>query len=133
MDKELKTKACSAIDSLSDELLGVSQEIWNTPELAFEEHRAHKILSLFFEKHGFQVKKKYPLDTAFVASNKETRISNEPCVAVICEYDALPQIGHACGHNLIAEAGAAAAIGKVIFFFEFFGRLRLQAFTELFL
>lgn len=111
MEEKLKAKACCAIDTLSKELLDLSDKIWNVPELMFEEHQAHETLTSFFEKHGFYVKRNYPLDTAFIASNKPNRISNKPCVAVICEYDALPGIGHACGHNLIAEAGAAAAIG----------------------
>ena len=112
MGEKLKAKACSAIDALSNELFDLSNEIWKVPELMFEEHQAHATLTSFFEKHGFQVKRKYPLDTAFVATNKPNRVGDEPCVAVLCEYDALPGIGHACGHNLIAEAGAAAAVGN---------------------
>ena len=51
--------------------------------------------------------RKYKIDTAFRADRK----SYGPHVAVLCEYDALPEIGHACGHNLIAEVGVAAGLG----------------------
>jgi metal-dependent amidase/aminoacylase/carboxypeptidase family protein len=120
--KELSEKACSAIDNLSGELHELSNKLWANPELKFEEHFAHETVTTFFEKHGFDVRRKYPLETAFVASNKTTQQGNGPCVAVLCEYDALPKIGHACGHNLIAEAGSAAAIGilKLIVVLYFF-------------
>ena len=111
LSEELYEKACSAIDSLSDELHALSNKLWSNPELKFEEQFAHDLLTKFFEKQGFEIRQKYPLETAFVASNKEAQQGKEPCVAILCEYDALPKIGHACGHNLIAEAGAAAAIG----------------------
>ena len=114
LSKELHEKACAAIDNLSGQLHELSNKLWSNPELHFEEYFAHEIVTAFLEKHGFDVQKKYPLETAFVASNKTTREGNGPCVAILCEYDALPQIGHACGHNLIAEAGAAAAIGKAV-------------------
>ena len=109
----LRATACSAIDNLAGELHALSKSLWAKPELAFEEHFAHDTLTSFFERHGYHVQKKYPLDTAFVASNKPTQVENAPCVAILCEYDALPEIGHACGHNLIAEAGAAAAVGMM--------------------
>ena len=111
-EQELKTIACLAIDNVSRELFDLSSELWRTPELKFEEYKSHDTLCEFFEKHGFHVERKYALDTAFRASNKAEQGEHEPCVAVLCEYDALPKIGHACGHNLIAEAGAASAIGK---------------------
>ena len=66
-------------------------------------------INLFQHCHiGFPVERKYKLDTAFraVYGNGEG-----PHVAVISEYDALPDIGHACGHNLIAEVGVGAGIG----------------------
>ena len=102
-----------AIDKCSDALNEVSQQIWNKPELAFEEKNAHLVLTSFFESQGFQVSKQTPLETSFIAKyGPDDGIK----VGVMCEYDALPGIGHACGHNLIAEAGAAAAIGKLTFY-----------------
>ena len=105
---ELKAAASGVINDYSAELGRLSDEIWQNPELAFKEHKAHALLSSFLEKNGFSVKRKFMgLDTAFRA----TFGSGNPNVCVICEYDALPDIGHACGHNLIAEAGIAAGMG----------------------
>ena len=63
----LKNVACEAIDSRSKELHDISQEIWNNPELNFEETFAHKVLTDYLEKQGFDVEKKYVLDTGFRA------------------------------------------------------------------
>src|SRR5581483_6720338 len=84
MNDELKRLAAEAIDSHRDELVALSSPIHATPELAFEEFRA--------------------VDTLPAASDG-------PVVALLCEYDALPEIGHACGHNLMAMAPIAAAVG----------------------
>eukprot|EP00112_Aurelia_sp_Birch-Aquarium-sp1_P016869 Seg3858.8 transcript_id=Seg3858.8/GoldUCD/mRNA.D3Y31 product="Peptidase M20 domain-containing protein 2" protein_id=Seg3858.8/GoldUCD/D3Y31 len=98
----------SAIDSSSAALNEISQKIWENPELGFEETHAHATLTSYFEKEGFQVFQKTPIETAFIAKyGHEDGVK----VGVMCEYDSLPGIGHACGHNLIAEAGVAAAIG----------------------
>ena len=73
----------------------------------FEEYKAHELLTSFLEKKGFTVERSYTgIQTAFRA----TFGSGRPNVCVISEYDALPEIGHACGHNLIAEAGVAAGL-----------------------
>ncbi|XP_060068349.1 peptidase M20 domain-containing protein 2-like isoform X2 [Ylistrum balloti] len=106
---ELKKVACEAIDKVSSELNDISQELWKNPELNFNEHHAHTILTDFLENQGFTVDRKYKLDTAFRATFGDE--SAGPHVAVLCEYDALPEIGHACGHNLIAELGVAAGVG----------------------
>ena len=74
----------------------------------YEEYKAHELLTNFLEKKGFTVERSYTgIQTAFRA----TFGSGRPNVCVISEYDALPEIGHACGHNLIAEAGVAAGLG----------------------
>lgn len=105
---DLKKIACDCIDSLADDLGSLSDDIWKHPELAFKEYHAHTVISNFLEEHGFEVTRKYKLDTSFCA-----RFAHDvegPHVAVLCEYDALPGIGHACGHNLIAEVGVAAGL-----------------------
>ncbi|XP_023224724.1 peptidase M20 domain-containing protein 2-like [Centruroides sculpturatus] len=85
----------------------LSQEIWKNPETNYEEIHAHDVLVSTLQDFGFSVQKNYILPTAFRAEFGE---GNYPKIAVLCEYDALPEIGHACGHNLIAEAGVAAAV-----------------------
>ena len=104
----LKATSAAAIDGCRDELQELSGEIWRNPELGFEEVKAHELLTDFLEKKGFAVERSYTgIKTAFRA----TFGSGRPNVCVICEYDALPEIGHACGHNLIAETGVAAGLG----------------------
>ncbi|XP_070580400.1 peptidase M20 domain-containing protein 2-like [Ptychodera flava] len=105
-----KQKACEAIDGAATDLNMLSQEIWNNPELSYKEYHAHQVLTDFLDKNGFNVERKFVVDTAFRATfgSQENGGIN---ARVICEYDALPEIGHACGHNLIAEAGAGAGLG----------------------
>ena len=106
--RNLKQTASSQIDSCSEDLARLGQQIWREPELGFKEEKAHQLLTDFLEQRGFQVERGYTgLETAFRA----TFGSGRPNLCVICEYDALPEIGHACGHNLIAEAGIAAGLG----------------------
>ena len=105
---ELKQAALEAIDARIDDLQVLSSDIWNHPEVAFQEKHAHKVLTKFLEESGFQVERSFGLPTAFRATFGS---GSDEClnVGVICEYDALPSIGHACGHNLIAEAGEGCA------------------------
>ena len=100
--------AVKAIDDNERELFQINQQIHQNPELAYTEFKAHDLLTNYLEKQGFQVDRSYSLPTAFRAVFP---CGKGPKICVICEYDALPSIGHACGHNLIAEAGIAAAIG----------------------
>ena len=108
----LKQKAQEAIDQLSAELYNLNKRILKNPELAFKETYAHDQLTEFLAAYGFDVTPHYTLDTAFRA---ETGEDGGLKVGLICEYDALPEVGHACGHNLIAESGVAAALGKLAY------------------
>ncbi|XP_029902852.1 peptidase M20 domain-containing protein 2 isoform X3 [Myripristis murdjan] len=112
---ELKHGAGCRIDEAAEKLHRLSQDIWSCPELAYDERKAHDRLVAFFsqEEEGWKVDSHFKLDTAFRATwgpggGDEGDVVS---VAFLCEYDALPGIGHACGHNLIAEVGAAAALG----------------------
>jgi amidohydrolase len=103
----VKQRVLDEVDRLADRLVEVSHEIHAHPELCFEEHTAHRILTDELERGGLPVSRgAYELPTAF-----DARVGTEgPTVAVLCEYDALPGIGHACGHNIIAAAGLGAAL-----------------------
>ncbi|CAI8053805.1 Peptidase M20 domain-containing protein 2 [Geodia barretti] len=104
----LKEVASAAVQAAKGALGELSDKIWRNPELGFQEYKAHQLLTEFLEERGFKVERGFSgLETAFRATFGEGR----PNVCVICEYDALPGIGHACGHNLIAEAGVAAGLG----------------------
>ncbi|XP_055948531.1 xaa-Arg dipeptidase-like isoform X1 [Argiope bruennichi] len=100
---------CAKIEDKKEFLNSISQEIWKMPELNYKEVQAHAVLTCALKRCGFQVQKHYFMPTAFRAEFCPKKVSG-PTVAILLEYDALPEIGHACGHNLIAEAGLAAAI-----------------------
>lgn len=101
-------RARTAVDAAFDDLVQVSREIHAHPELAFEERRASELLASFLAARGFSVERGVAdMETAFRATWGEGPVT----VAYLCEYDALPEIGHACGHNLIATASLAGALG----------------------
>ncbi|HUP74335.1 MAG TPA: M20 family metallopeptidase [Acidimicrobiales bacterium] len=109
MDRETaKRTVVAEVDRRADDLLRVSHEIHAHPELAYEEHFAHDVLTAAIAGAGLPVTAHaYGLDTAFASV---TGPGDGPLVAVLCEYDALPGIGHACGHNIIAAAGLGAGL-----------------------
>ena len=95
-----------AVDDLGDELDALSRRIHDHPELAYQEVQACAWISDFLVAHGFKLERGIAgVDTAFRATIDG---GNGPTIAIMCEYDALPGIGHACGHNVIASAGAGA-------------------------
>jgi amidohydrolase len=105
---EAKEKASDAIEKHRDLLLKVSHSIHANPEENYAEHHAHAVLTNALEGLDFAVSRgAFGLPTAFEASKGSTG----PNIAVFCEDDALPGIGHACGHNIIAAAGLGAAVG----------------------
>ncbi len=104
---ELKNKIAEEIDASRTELGNLSRQLHDNPEIAFEEHQSSALLTEFLENHGFTVEKGIcQLPTAFKATYGQDR----PIVAFLAEYDALPKLGHACGHNLIATSSVAAGL-----------------------
>jgi amidohydrolase len=121
-----KLKVAERIDTLADELEALSHKIHDAPELAFKEEKASAWLADFLEKHGARVERGVGgLSTAFRATIEGTGAG--PTVAIMAEYDALPGIGHACGHNVIATAGtgAGAAIAAALGTLPFAGRIQV--------
>ena len=112
----LKSRLRKSVQDCSPLLLDASHQIHDHPELGYEEHFAHDLLTGILEAEGLAVERgAFGLDTAFVARAGH----RGPTIAVLCEYDALPGIGHACGHNIIATAGlgaglAAAAVAEEV-------------------
>jgi amidohydrolase len=104
----LKARACAEIDEHAPELVDLSLRIHANPELAFHEEQACAWLSDYLQGRGFDVERGYAgLATAFRA-----RAGNGgPRVGIVAEYDALPEIGHGCGHNIIATSSVGAGIG----------------------
>jgi amidohydrolase len=124
MDVEaLKSSVCAEVDRLADQLLHASHEIHAHPELNFEEHFAHDLLVDQLRSAGLQpTPHAYGVDTAFEAAVGESGFN----VAVLCEYDALPGIGHACGHNVIATAGLGAGLAAATVAEQAGGTLRIM-------
>ena len=108
--ERLKEVICQEIDKRRDLLNDISENIWKNPELGFEEEFAHKLVTDLLEKEGFEVARKTPLPTSFIARYGKGKGIK---VGIVIEYDALPGIGHACGHNLISETGIGAALGMM--------------------
>lgn len=106
---DLRTAALigKVIAERSDDLIALSHDIWHHPEIAFQEHHASKACEDVLRSAGFDVTSGIAdLETAFVAE-----IGTGSLVMAVCaEYDALPDIGHACGHNVIAAAGIGAGL-----------------------
>ena len=98
------------IDEIAEQLLEVSHEIHANPELAFQENKACELLARTAEDFGLATRTGvYGLETAFEATVRGGA-GEGPNVAVLAEYDALPGIGHSCGHNLIATSALGAAL-----------------------
>jgi amidohydrolase len=116
----VKQRVVDEVDRRADVLVEASHQIHDRPELNFEEHFAHDLLTSIIDGEGIEVERgAYGLDTAFVA-----RAGSEgPTIAVCCEYDALPGIGHACGHNIIGTAGLGAGLVAAALADELGGRI----------
>jgi len=108
--KALGAQAVRAIDDRRGALIKLSLSLHAEPEIAYQEHRSTAKLAEFLEANGFAVHRAYK-DVATAYRADASGKSKGPTVAILTEYDALPDIGHACGHNLIAMMGTAAAIG----------------------
>ena len=111
--QSLKRRVQAEVDRLTTDLVATSQFLHANPELAYEEHKAADLLTTVLEQHGFVMTRGVAdLPTAFIARAGSAR----PRIAFLAEYDALPGLGHACGHNLIGTAslGAALAVKTIL-------------------
>ena len=94
---------------IKERLAEISDYIYRNPELGNEEYKAVEVLTTFLREHGFEIECPYAgINTAFKAtfdSGKEGMT-----VGYLCEYDALPEIGHGCGHNMIGAMSAGAGV-----------------------
>lgn len=115
MKKELKKQVRGYIDECAGELTELADTIWKNPEYNFHEYKACGAITALLEKHGFSVAKGTGgIETAFHASWDSGMPG--PHIAFLAEYDAVPGMGHACGHNLMAamSAGAGIAVKSVL-------------------
>ena len=115
--EELVRAVVEAVEALGPRLVALSHDLAEHPETAFEEHRSAGVLADLAGEHGLEVERgAHGLPTALRADVRGgpgtgDDDAGQPVVAVMSEYDALPGIGHGCGHNVIAAAGLGAALG----------------------
>jgi len=104
-----QTQILQAIDNASTNIIDASHKIHEHPELGYQEFFASNLLIEILQAYGFQVEKGFAgIETAFCARKSS---GMGPRVAFLAEYDALPGIGHGCGHNIIATCALSAGIG----------------------
>ncbi|WP_199614534.1 M20 family metallopeptidase [Paenibacillus alkalitolerans] len=120
----MKQKALRRIDEISTRIRGIAEAIGNRPELGNEEFFAYETLTAALKEYGFQVEgNALGLSTAFVATYDSGKPG--PVVAFMAEYDALPEVGHACGHHLICSMSVAAAAGLASVIGDIGGSIRV--------
>ncbi|KAF4123596.1 Metal-dependent amidase/aminoacylase/carboxypeptidase [Geosmithia morbida] len=106
-DNELRAAVDATLAAAHASLRALNRQVWSNPETGFQEHKAHDAICDFLEAQGFSVTRHaYGIETSFEAISG----SNGRLVSFNAEYDALPGIGHACGHNLITTSSTAAFI-----------------------
>jgi amidohydrolase len=119
----LRAEVAASVDALRPELEALAVSLHEDPEIGFEEHRSVARVAELLERHGAQAQVgAYGLDTALRATAGG---GEGPHFALIAEYDALPGVGHACGHNIIAGAAVGAFLAAAPVVQRLGGRLSL--------
>ncbi|MBW2305399.1 MAG: amidohydrolase [Deltaproteobacteria bacterium] len=111
----LKRNVQERVDSIKDKIVEIAKYLHQNPEIGYEEYKACELLTSKLEENGFElIRRVAGLPTAFKAVLRGK--SERPKVAILAEYDALPGLGHACGHNLSAASavGAGIALAKLM-------------------
>ena len=117
---QLKTRACNLIDKNAEVLISVSHEIHDHPEQNYEEVFASELLTRTANGLGVPVE----LGAFDCVTGFSGDVGTGPTVCIMSEYDALPEIGHGCGHNIIAAAGLGSAIALASIAKDSGGRVR---------
>jgi amidohydrolase len=120
----LKKRAMDEVDALREALIRASDQIYTNPEVALEEFESAALLSGVLEENGFAVERGVAgLETAFVATLAGR--SGGPRIAFLAEYDALPGLGHACGHNIIGASALGAGLATKAILPELAGTIQV--------
>jgi amidohydrolase len=118
--EKLKASIIDEIDARRDQFNELSLKIHANPELAFQEVKAVAWLTEYLKENGFSIESGIcGLKTAFRGSYGR----GKPVIAILAEYDALPKLGHACGHNLIAVSAVAAGVASKLAVDQFGGNI----------
>jgi len=118
-----KNSIYTKVEELKEDLLKLSHDIHSNPEIRWKEFLAVENISKLLNKYDIKTNIIKDLPTAFTATIKGN--SDGPVIAFLAEYDALPDIGHACGHNLIAITNVGAFLGFLALNGDFPGEVRL--------
>jgi amidohydrolase len=122
--ERLKQIALNAIEQQAERYFKISRELYDAPEIGLKEIKSSELLASELERNGFKVTRCIAgMQTAFVAAAEGKQ--GGPTVGILAEYDALPGIGHGCGHNIIGTASIAAALGVGSVIREIPGRFML--------
>jgi amidohydrolase len=127
----LKEKVCNVIEANRDRIIQMSDHIYENPELGTEEYETSKLSKEELKKEGFSIRKpkaslkifEEGLRTAFIAEMKGK--GKGPCVGILGELDALPEVGHGCGHNMIMTSAIGAGIGLASIMDEIDGSVKI--------
>jgi amidohydrolase len=120
--EQVKTAIVNEVETRRSQLMELSQKIHSHPELAFQEFQAVEWLADYLASNGFSVEKGIcDLPTAFRARYGQ----GKPVIAFLAEYDALPKLGHACGHNIISTSAVGAGVAAKGAVDRFGGSLRV--------
>lgn len=118
--KKLKASVANEIKARRNQLSELSLKIHSNPELGFQEFKAADWLTRYLKENGFSIERGIcQLPTAFEASYGKGR----PLIAILAEYDALPELGHACGHNIIATCAVGAGVASKLAIDQFGGSI----------
>lgn len=117
---KLKAAVRNGVDAQHHQLNELSLRIHSNPELGFQENKAVAWLTQYLGENGLAIERGIcELPTAFRASYGQ----GKPAIAILAEYDALPKLGHACGHNLIAASAVGAGIASKLAIDQFGGSI----------
>ncbi len=120
----MKNTILTKIDQHAKEFKAISRYIANHPEVGHQELLAVEQLTRILHSHGFQIEQQpLQMPTAFIARYVSEK--SGPTIALFAEYDALPEIGHACGHHLICMMSVGAAIGLQSVISQIGGEIRV--------
>lgn len=111
------------IDEHMDTYTSIVKFLYEHPEVGNEEFQAMELLSETLKENGFETKKAFVVPTGFIGTYKSEKPG--PVIAFMCEYDALPEVGHGCGHNLIAATSLAAGCALKSVIDEIGGEIRV--------
>ena len=110
MKDDLKKRIMETVSDNLEELLEIRTYLYENPEVGGEEEKAYQILTKTMKEHGFDVEMDFhKIDHCFRAEYDSKKPG--PCIGLTCEFDALPGMGHGCGHDIIATAPMGAAFG----------------------